>query len=608
MKQLTFIYRIILFVVMIVSISSCEKEESIQTLEIVGNTKDKIWQVKATGDTIALNYKTNMSISKITVNNPLEWVSFDLKKNQLKIYVEANSNITKRTGSISLLGVEKGTMLANNIITISQDSDKQTAQVKYLYTHFPKLNKEESEFHEENRAYNMVIPQDGGDISFNHIFATNIPREDLEIIAENDEGNKVDWITKTEFITTDKNMVEGVKLTVNKLPDNLDQRTVLITLRDKKFTEALQASINCSQYKELVKLANPEDKIITIPLRPMELALRLKTELTPDDIEFTMISVVKETYGDDVTKEEFYDRIIDPIFQQNYLDDYEENQEIDYYELEEDGDDVILKGMTSTKTDYFMDSFWYNGIDPYIRYIVISNTVNDQKLFIRVQQEQRFEPEEDKFDTYIYFEDDSKKDEISIPQKGGKLKLKSIKTNSGISKTTYPQWVNMKGRLRTIDTYPDISEITTSMQVPPNTSREERTGTFKIYPIDPIRPDLPEAQPLEITLKQAGFTGTYEMKKTRPTDNEFTLANTEGNKSIALKTNLTKEQLNISKTARSGWISYEVRTDRKTGYVKSMTFTCKENSTGKDRSSTYTIKGPEGEGLSDIVLKFNQSK
>ncbi len=327
MKYLTSFYRISLLVALFAMLAvSCDKDEEVATILQIEEGQDKIWEANPLGDTIDIIFETNLPYDKIKINNPLEWVDFKLFKNELRIYVKPNTEIGKRTGNIGLMSVEKGIVLANNIIKISQESEQELAEVKYLYTHFTKIkSKEESEFHDENRVFNTIIPEKGGEVAYEHIFACNIPKEDLEVELKYGAETTQNWIKKTEFIETE-NGIEGIRVFADKLPENVMQRKVNIVVRDKKFYD-LNAAISCSQFKQLVELANPKDRVVTVPIRPTELSILLKTELSAEQIEFSLITATTDGFENpEPTQEEFSERVADPIFMYNYMDDFEENE------------------------------------------------------------------------------------------------------------------------------------------------------------------------------------------------------------------------------------------------------------------------------------------
>lgn len=620
MKYLKSFYQIILFFSLIISLISCKDDEIIPNLTIEGNDTEKVWEAKSLGDTITLNYTTNLSANKVKVNNPLSWVDYELTKNRLKLFVKANNDIAKRSGNISLIGVEKGTMLSNNIISLSQNSDKKMAQVKYLYTHFLKMKTSqftEKNFHNENRVFKMILPEAGGEVNFEQIFVTNINPEDIEVVTEYNEDNSQDWIKKTEFIITE-NGIEGIKVEVEKLPENINQRSVKITLRDKGINE-INASIVCSQFRELVKLASSENSIINIPARPMDFYVLLKTELNMDQIEFKMITARLTSYNfDNINQATFDARVADPIFKYNYIDDFGANtKEQENYYLEETSEGIVLKGQTTTNSYYSGTSTHYK--DPYKKLIQITNKVNDQKLFITINQDNSIER------YYIFFEDDTKEMNVAMPSEGGSFSLKKIKNNSNYSLLymQYPEWSDRNKnntswsggwQVKTDIYYPDILKMKEPITILPNTYRNERLGVFIVSFLDFTGntsftlPNTYNAKPLEIKLTQAGFTGTYTLEPISNIDEEIFIDSNQGGTPIGFNTNLSKDQIDISKTAESGWIDYQIKTDSQTGYVTSILFMVDQNTTDANRTSTLTIKGPEGEGLQEINVKFTQSK
>lgn len=621
MKYLKSFYQIILlFSAITIGLISCENDEIIPNLTIEGNNKDKVWELKALGDTLTLSYTSNLPANKVKINNPLSWVDYELTKNQLKLFVKANNDITERSGSLSLIGVEKGTILSNNIISLNQSSYKTMAQTKFLYTRFLKMKANlftERNFHKENRVFKMVIPEIGGKVKFEQIFVTNIKQEDIEIVTKYNEDNSQNWIKKAELVVTEKG-IEGVKLEVEKLPENINQRIVKITLRDKKFND-ISASIICSQFKELVKLANPENSVIDITPRPMDLSILLKTELNINQLEFKMITTTLRSYNFDKIDQATFDaRVSDPIFQYNYMDDFKANiREQENYKLEKTPEGIALKGTTSTNPYYSGVVSYYK--DPYKKFIQITNKVNNQKLFIIINQDNSEE------NYYIFFEDDTKEMSLKMPSEGGSFSLKKIKSNfsSGLFFMLYPEWSDRNKnnvspwqggwQVRADISYPDILKVNEPIGIQPNAHRKERLGTFIIslssftshtYQV----PDTYNAKPLKVKLTQAGFTGAYVLEPISDISKEVLIDKNKGGTPIGLKTNLSKDLIQISKTVESNWIDYQIKTDVQTGYVTGILFIADQNTTEKDRTSTLTIKGPDGEGLQEIKVKFTQSK
>ncbi len=242
--------------------------------------------------------------------------------------------------------------------------------------------------------------------------------------------------------------------------------------------------------------------------------------------------------------------------------------------------------------------------------------------------------EEEKMkDKYIFFSGDKKEINLTMSAEGGGLEVPEITCNSGGQQLyiIYPGWTNRMAKSRGWElkelefAYPDIITVEEeAITVQANTFREKRTGVFKIsyagltHNINNT-PTTYEGAPLKIKLEQEGFAGTYIFNQITDVENPMLFSNggeidDYGNvpdpqtKSIALETNLRKEQIQVIKTKRAGWISYKFNEDKKKGYVKSILFYIDYNPTGEDRTASVTLKTPENEGLQDMQFNFKQSK
>lgn len=605
MRNMASFYRLLFYFLIIVIVGvSCENDEESAELKVLGNDKGKIWEANPVGDTITIDFTTNISPEELMVNNPLEWIESSLQDNKLVLYVGPNGGITPRTGSLSFLSVRKGVLLVNNVLKISQSSKRNMAKVKHIYTHFPKMKYDDSQESAQNRVLKMLVPTGGGETEYQNIFDSSISKKDLVIETKYSTEDTKKWIDNIELVEG-KYGVTGIKITTSKLPENINQRNVQITLRDKD-VDNISASIICSQLRELVQLADKKDFVTIIPMQPSNFAIPLKTKLSADQLHLHFYDYGIGKYPP-LTHEEFDAQIEDPIFLHNYIEDKAtENVLLNaHYGFTKTTDGVILKGLTSTNSNFKslnrLPDFDYK------KMIVITNDVNEQKLLLLVE-------EEDLLASYIFFKDGTKEQKVSIPGEGGSLSP-HFRTNRKAVYIIGPSWANWEKNkwswnVNTQTVYPDITELKDGgITIKPNTLREPRVGTIIIKNNSLQTPDATttEASPIKIKIRQEGFEGNYLFKLLTEHEDPIMLSREGANKSFAFETNLSKEQVQISKTANAGWISYTISSDDKSGYVTSLQFSAEANKTGTERSVTFTISGVANEGLQDVKINFTQS-
>ena len=587
-------------------LASCKEREELSFLKIEETTDEPVWDAKSGGDTIVIKFSTNIPSDKITINNAQDWISYQIAKEQLTLYIKKNNEPHTRTGTLNIAGIDKGNILANRLITVKQLSEFLSVESKQLFTYFPKLGYPISTYAVNNSEYKLVIPAEAGEVVSEQLFYTNIAKENL-LVSYNYEGdNHTDWVSDLQFIENEQG-VAGLRFKVAKLPDGIEQRRVHIKLSDKEYP-TLSASVRYSQVRNLIRAANPADVIRTVPAYPVYYSTLLKTDIPIDKLQLKVFNI--DHYWS--SKLPFEEVFHEEIFQTDLHPSYEESDMAGYYNFRQTEQGIVVEGITSTHSHFPKYRDW--SFSDYRLMLCITNEINDAMLCLFIGLENYKEK-------YLYFENKQKDTTVVLPQEGGDYPLR-FRSNIDLHGTTlniqlsHPEWLITP--MEPYDVYPyykaQYPDINTfrdgDLRALPNPYRSERKSTLKIGFIEEPKekPGNPEQyEPLFIRFTQKGFTGTYQFEVTLPEQDPVIFDSEETTLPVDITSNLIPEQIKVTKTTpRSGWLRYQFNTDTNTGYVTSVVFVVQENRSGADRHATVEFQGPANEGLSKVVINFTQ--
>lgn len=290
------IYRLSIFLsLFLLGVLGCKKDESQPSyLKIEGNSADKIWEAKASGDTLRFVLSSDSPTEEIYINNVADWIAYKLEGNSLELFIRDNREVAPRKGVVSLQSISRGTILSSEKIYIRQGSEEELAQIKTLFTLFPKMALNLSEYQKVNKALKFELPKTGGERVFENVFYSTLTPDEVMVEMEY-VGNEKDWIKSYSLITNKENHISGIKLNVKKVSGALEQRLVSIKLQDKTF-ENIHASIVCFQPSKVLEWKNPNDRYKELGRFPENIDLLVKTDIPKEDLSLQIIKVPETKY------------------------------------------------------------------------------------------------------------------------------------------------------------------------------------------------------------------------------------------------------------------------------------------------------------------------
>lgn len=606
---------------LLLALNACRIQDPTAMLSIDAKYSSQPLEARSTGDTLRIPFATSAPTAQIQVAERANWLETELRADTLLLYVARNATTSTRQTELLLQVVDKGERLSQQRLTLRQASSETLAADRYIFPYFPVFDYPLITYY-ENRAdvYTLLAPAAGGQVTEPLLLRSSFDAHTLRQSFDW-QGGAEGWIHGLSFTQTDEGW--GISYQADALPSGTAQRKALLRLSDPEHPD-LSIAFTILQLASSVSLAQPADVLRELPQGNQPLSIALHSELPLEELHLTTYVYTlpyRDALRDLASSRERQQRLLSsPAWQYSIKPEKNgmERPELQqYFQLERSASGLMLKGRPTSNVGLLQNSLDYSEVAYYA--FCITNERNDQKLWIfrRVPFLGMA--------NYLSSTAGRQEETLQLSSESGSLEL-ALKLNVKASdlRWSYPNEVsfpdnNWETNLPEGATlsYPDELRIP-GVRYRANATRHTRrfriTAHYEGTSFDSSLSGVKLTAPLSFVCVQAPFTGSYSFGTDEATTLDFA-AEPEAFyekyviSTVALTTNLSPELIRIerSSTDRSGWLSYQLKTDPETGLVVSIAFYAAKNSSGGGRSTTLKLLPPDGEGLQPITFTLRQA-